>query len=91
MARDALQSDLPQERTPPRGVLFPKLCILSLSLSAPFGACACARAHRQVLGMGVVKQMTVTITCDHRIISGSDAAIFLKDLAAAIESPACLK
>ena len=30
---------------------------------------------------GVVKVMTVTITCDHRHIYGADAADFLKDLA----------
>jgi pyruvate/2-oxoglutarate dehydrogenase complex dihydrolipoamide acyltransferase (E2) component len=34
--------------------------------------------------------MMVTLTCDHRIISGADAALFLKDLQAAIESPAGL-
>lgn len=30
---------------------------------------------------GVVKAMTVTITCDHRHIYGANAAEFLKDLA----------
>ena len=29
---------------------------------------------------GVEKQMTVTITCDHRHIYGADAAEFLRDL-----------
>merc|ERR1712167_59286 len=33
-----------------------------------------------LMGVGVVKQMMVTITCDHRIISGADAAVFLNDL-----------
>ena len=43
-----------------------------------------------LLGVGMRKEMTVTITCDHRHISGADAAMFLKDLAAVIESPAVL-
>lgn len=36
--------------------------------------------------MGMVKQMTVTLTCDHRHIYGADAAKFLKDLAELIET-----
>merc|ERR1712146_379672 len=36
--------------------------------------------------MGMVKQMTVTLTCDHRHIYGADAAKFLKDLAELIEN-----
>lgn len=36
--------------------------------------------------MGVKRQMTVNITCDHRIIYGADAAAFLKDLAQLIET-----
>ena len=36
--------------------------------------------------MGVKKQMTVNITCDHRIIYGAHAAAFLKDLATLIET-----
>ncbi len=35
---------------------------------------------------GVRRQMTVNITCDHRIIYGADAAAFLKDLAELIET-----
>ncbi len=35
---------------------------------------------------GVKNQMSVTITCDHRIIYGADAAGFLKDLADLIEN-----
>ena len=35
--------------------------------------------------IGVVKEMSVTITCDHRHIYGADAALFLKDLAELIE------
>jgi pyruvate dehydrogenase E2 component (dihydrolipoamide acetyltransferase) len=35
--------------------------------------------------MGVEKQMTVTITCDHRHIYGAQAAEFLQDLAKLIE------
>ena len=35
---------------------------------------------------GVKNQMKVTITCDHRIIYGADAAAFLKDLADLIEN-----
>ena len=34
---------------------------------------------------GVEKQMTVTITCDHRHIYGADAALFLKDLGHLLE------
>ena len=44
-----------------------------------------------VMGVGVRKEMTVTITCDHRHISGADAAMFLKDLANVIENPVLLK
>lgn len=36
--------------------------------------------------MGVRQQMTVNITCDHRIIYGADAASFLKDLSKLIET-----
>ncbi|GAX24950.1 pyruvate dehydrogenase E2 component [Fistulifera solaris] len=39
-----------------------------------------------VLGMKKVKQMTVTLTCDHRQIYGSDAALFLKELANIMEN-----
>ena len=38
--------------------------------------------------MGVKRQMKVNITCDHRIIYGAQAAAFLKDLAALIETNA---
>jgi pyruvate dehydrogenase E2 component (dihydrolipoamide acetyltransferase) len=37
---------------------------------------------------GVKNQMTVNITCDHRIIYGADAAGFLQDLAKLIETDA---
>ena len=33
-----------------------------------------------VLGMKKISKMTVTLTCDHRQIYGSDAAFFLKTL-----------
>ncbi|NEQ06367.1 MAG: 2-oxo acid dehydrogenase subunit E2 [Moorea sp. SIO4E2] len=36
--------------------------------------------------MGVKRQMQVNITCDHRIIYGTDAAAFLQDLAKLIET-----
>jgi len=36
--------------------------------------------------MGMVKMMTVTVTCDHRHIYGADAAKFLQDLADIIEN-----
>jgi len=39
-----------------------------------------------VLGLKVVKQMTVTLTCDHRQIYGADAALFLKALANIMEN-----
>ncbi|GKY95798.1 hypothetical protein MPSEU_000540500 [Mayamaea pseudoterrestris] len=39
-----------------------------------------------VLGMKKVKKMTVTLTCDHRQIYGSDAAFFLKTLADIMEN-----
>jgi pyruvate dehydrogenase E2 component (dihydrolipoamide acetyltransferase) len=35
---------------------------------------------------GVQKQMTVNLTCDHRVIYGADAAAFLQDLAKLIET-----
>lgn len=36
--------------------------------------------------MGVRRQMQVTITCDHRIIYGADAAAFLQDLSKLVET-----
>ncbi|MDG2991605.1 2-oxo acid dehydrogenase subunit E2 [Candidatus Synechococcus calcipolaris G9] len=36
--------------------------------------------------LGIKRQMNVTITCDHRVIYGTDAASFLKDLAHLIET-----
>jgi len=39
-----------------------------------------------VLGMKKVKRMGVTLTCDHRQIYGSDAALFLKTLADIMEN-----
>jgi pyruvate dehydrogenase E2 component (dihydrolipoamide acetyltransferase) len=39
-----------------------------------------------VLGMKFIKKMTVTLTCDHRHIYGSDAAMFLKTLKAIMET-----
>ena len=36
--------------------------------------------------LGVKRQMTVNITCDHRIIYGADAAAFLQDLATLLET-----
>ena len=39
-----------------------------------------------VLGMKKVKKMKVTLTCDHRQIYGSDAALFLKTLAVVMEN-----
>ena len=58
---------------------------------------ACGHHRREAVirrdvkrGVGIEKQMTVTVTCDHRIISGADAAVFLKDFAAAVENPATL-
>ena len=40
--------------------------------------------------MGVKRQMSVNITCDHRIIYGATAAAFLQDLAKLIEDPQSL-
>jgi pyruvate dehydrogenase E2 component (dihydrolipoamide acetyltransferase) len=42
--------------------------------------------NQAVLGMKKVKKMTVTLTCDHRQIYGSDAALFLKTLADIMEN-----
>jgi len=39
-----------------------------------------------VLGLKTQKQMTVTLTCDHRNIYGADAALFLKALADIMEN-----
>ncbi|WP_017304259.1 dihydrolipoamide acetyltransferase family protein [Spirulina subsalsa] len=36
--------------------------------------------------MGVKRQMQVNLTCDHRIISGAEAAAFLQDLAQLLET-----
>lgn len=43
-----------------------------------------------VMGMKKVKQMEVTVTCDHRPIYGSDAALFLKTLKDIMENPGFL-
>ena len=40
--------------------------------------------------MGVKRQMSVNVTCDHRIIYGATAAAFLQDLAKLIEDPQSL-
>jgi pyruvate dehydrogenase E2 component (dihydrolipoamide acetyltransferase) len=45
---------------------------------------------KALTGMGIERRMMVTLTCDHRIISGADAALFLRDLQQAIESPGAL-
>jgi len=53
--------------------------ILAVAASAP-------TAVLQKNGMiGMVKRMTVTLTCDHRHIYGADAAKFLVDLATLLE------
>lgn len=39
-----------------------------------------------VLGLKIIKAMTVTITCDHRQIYGADAALFMKTLADIMEN-----
>merc|ERR1712187_811492 len=39
-----------------------------------------------VLGMKKSRKMTVTLTCDHRQIYGSDAALFLKTLKSIMEN-----
>ena len=55
-------------------------CIMAVAASTP-------TAVLQKNGMiGMVKQMTVTLTCDHRHIYGADAAKFLVDLAEIIET-----
>ena len=55
-------------------------CIMAVAASTP-------TAVLQKNGMiGMVKQMTVTLTCDHRHIYGPDAAKFLADLAELIET-----
>jgi pyruvate dehydrogenase E2 component (dihydrolipoamide acetyltransferase) len=38
-------------------------------------------------GLAVRSRMTVTLTCDHRILYGADAAVFLRDLRVALEDP----
>merc|ERR1719440_2772841 len=54
--------------------------IMAVAASAP-------TAILQKNGMiGMVKQMTVTLTCDHRHIYGADAARFLVDLAEILEN-----
>ena len=42
--------------------------------------------NQAILGMKKIKKMTVTLTCDHRQIYGSDAALFLKTLADIMEN-----
>jgi pyruvate dehydrogenase E2 component (dihydrolipoamide acetyltransferase) len=38
--------------------------------------------------LAVVPTMTMTLTCDHRAIDGSEGAEFLRDVKAYVESPA---
>ena len=45
---------------------------------------------KSVLGMKKISKMTVTLTCDHRQIYGSDAALFLKTLNDIMMNPASL-
>merc|ERR1712127_1119265 len=45
---------------------------------------------QSVLGMKKVSKMTVTLTCDHRQIYGADAALFLKEFNAVMNSPEML-
>lgn len=40
-----------------------------------------------VLGLKVINQMTVTLTCDHRQIYGADGAMFMQTLAKIMEDP----
>ncbi|BAZ85198.1 dihydrolipoamide acetyltransferase family protein [Dolichospermum compactum] len=52
---------------------------------------AIGASHPQIVAtadglFGVCQQMQVTVTCDHRIIYGADAAAFLQDLAKLIET-----
>lgn len=54
-------------------VLTSPLCVVSFGCAQPNGF------------IGVEKQMTVTITCDHRHIYGAQAAEFLVDLAKLLE------
>ena len=37
--------------------------------------------------IGVERQMTVNLTCDHRIVYGTDAAEFMKTLKSVLENP----
>jgi pyruvate dehydrogenase E2 component (dihydrolipoamide acetyltransferase) len=41
-------------------------------------------------GLAVRARMTVTLTCDHRILYGADAAAFLRDVRRALEDPSNL-
>jgi len=40
-----------------------------------------------VMGLKIVKTMSVTLTCDHRQIYGADGALFMKTLAEIMEDP----
>lgn len=42
---------------------------------------------QSVLGLKIVKKMSITLTCDHRQIYGADGALFLKTLAEIMEDP----
>lgn len=42
--------------------------------------------HQAVLGMKKIRKMTITLTCDHRQIYGSDAAMYLKTLKSIMEN-----
>ena len=41
---------------------------------------------QSIMGMKKVRKMTITLTCDHRQIYGSDAAFFLKTLKSIMEN-----
>jgi pyruvate dehydrogenase E2 component (dihydrolipoamide acetyltransferase) len=38
--------------------------------------------------LAIVPSMTMTLTCDHRAIDGSEGAEFLRDVKAFVETPA---
>ena len=64
-------------------------CRLTPAATKPAVAASTPTAVLQKNGMiGMVKQMTVTLTCDHRHIYGADAAKFLVDLADLLENDA---
>ena len=71
-----------------------QLQIIPATPSEGYSAVKTARHHvsRQAIekadgGVAFASVLTATLSCDHRVIDGARAALFLKDLANAVTEP----